>query len=377
MQSMNFTYSIYTLLLIFTVSISKCLTGFSNKHISVKIRDYTKFILIVVYSLVVGLRYNVGRDYYSYLGWFKQYKLSGHYPDVDHEFLYILLSKCLIFVGMHFSWLFIIIAFFQIYFILKALEKIRFITPWYFFFFFTSLLMFSSMNLMRQTIAFTIFFYTISLVSERRFISCAFWLLVAFGFHKSVLLFIWVYPLLHFNWYKYRFVQFSLLFVVTFVVPQVLAQLIEKGISFAGFLGYQYYIENVDEMKVITQDGMTGAGFGKYLFFIIDSLIIFYSEDLRKKYDQNFFSGYYNLYMTGILLERVFASNFILARANDYLGNFRVLILGFLCYFLFNSYENKFIGRLIVFLLSLVMLLYFFRGIDNSAAGCSPFKFFH
>jgi hypothetical protein len=77
----------------------------------------------------------------------------------------------------------------------------------------------------------------------------------------------------------------------------------------------------------------------------------------------------------GAFLERMVANNFILARTNDYLLNFRVLILAFLCYYFFESQYNKTVKRLIGSGIAVMMLAFFYRAIYNKAAQAAPFDF--
>jgi hypothetical protein len=335
----------------------------------------TTFLIIVIYSLLVGCRYDVGVDYMGYLGWYNKVRLTGNFPVENSEIGYVWLNEILVSIEAHYVFLFIIIAFLQIFFLLKAMERYNFLLPWYFFFFFTSLLMFSSMNIMRQTIAYFLFFYTITLFLDKKYWQVALLVLLGASFHKSILLFVWVYPLLRYDWFTNRYIQIGALVVVTFIASQWISIIIEYASPIINLLGYQYYIENIDQMNEITKDTSSGSGFGKYLLFFIDVFIIFFSTRIKIQYHKVHIHSFYNLYFLGAILERVFAENFILSRTNDYLVNFRVLLLSFVCFHIFKN-KVPFFQRVVAGLIVLSMLSYFYRGIDNSAAKCAPFSFF-
>ncbi|GAB3940719.1 hypothetical protein GCM10028805_02950 [Spirosoma harenae] len=379
---MESAYIVYTCLMLFTIIFSIPVLAFkpigmvSDNRYEVLYKDnrFKTILVILIYTLVIGLRYNVGKDYTAYLDWYKELFRYGHFLE-DKELGYVLLNEVLYWLNAHYSFLFISLAFLQIFFLFKALERFKFILPWYLFFFFTTLLMFSSMNIMRQTLAYFILFYCINILEEKKYISALFFFLLALSFHTSVLLVAWLYPFLKFNWFKNRIIQVCLLIFFTFFSTNILSLLTLVSSPITGSLGnYQYYLENSDQMQELTVENANGLGLGKYLWFFIDSIIIYYSLILKERFKYYSFTKFYNLYFLGVLLEKMFSGNFIFLRTNDYFLNFRVVILSFLCFYLFNK-ENRQIHNLIVGGGILITTLFFFyRGIYNSAAQCSPFQ---
>jgi|GEM_PF-1278417 len=331
------------------------------------------WISIALYTFLIGCRYYVGIDYKAYLEWYLELKETGIYPR-DIEFGYRWLNQALNYLNAHFAFLFVILAFLQILFLYKALARFPFLLPWFIFFFFTYLLMFSSLNIMRQSLAWFVFFHALNRATEGRYGPALLYLLLGFSFHKSILIGAAFLPLLGRDWFPNRWVQLGLLAVVTVLASQILVLVLRLAGPIITVAGYGYYVENLDFMYEITEEGQVGAGTARALFLILDVAIVVYSPALKENFKQYDFHRYYNLYFLGALLERIVYNNFILARTNDYLLNFRVLILGFLFYYLFNSHSQRMIKAAVGYAIGLMMTAFFYRAIYNAAAETAPYR---
>jgi hypothetical protein len=142
-------------------------------------------------------------------------------------------------------------------------------------------------------------------------------------------------------------------------------------------LGYSYYLENIDYMQEISDELKRGDGTSYILFFLIDTLIIFLSDKLSETYSTKLFKQFYGYFFIGLILSRLFADNFILARIADYFIFFRVFILSYLTFYIFRIDETKFqkihVPVLTVFLIGLIA--FYYKAIYNNAADVAPFKF--
>ncbi len=372
------TYIFYTLLMVFMILLSKPSTeAILNKQgEAIAFPSYwgpNLYILIILYSIIIGCRYYVGIDYKAYLEWYLELRETGHYPR-EIEFGYEFVNQALNYVNAHFAFLFIFIAFCQIFFMYKALEKFPFVLPWFIFFFFTYLLMFSSMNIMRQTLAWFVFFYALNLALQKKYVWAVLCIFFGFSFHKSILIGVIFFPVLGFDWFKNRNLQIGLLLLVTVLAAQILAITLKLAGPLVSAIGYEYYVENLDDIQEAADEQKVGAGTARALFFMLDVAIIWYSTELKEHFRRYDFYKYYNLYFLGALLERLVHDNFILARTNDYLLNFRVVILAFLFYYLFNSRSQKLVKEAIGYAIALMMTAFFYRAIYNAAAETSPFR---
>lgn len=374
------TYIFYTFFFLFCLFFSHKLV-LSKKLNSANFEiDFTKpvlYLYILIYSLIIGLRYNVGRDYAGYTEWFKELRHTGNFP-VDNDFGFIWLNEFLIEFDFESYNLFIVIAFLQILFLLLSIRKIAFLRSWYIFFYFTTLIFFISLNVMRQTLAFFIFAYCLQLYSDKKYYKTFFLGLLAFSFHKTVILPLLLLPFLKFEWFKNYKIQLILLFLSVFVFPFFFAIILEYMSPLINLLGYNYYIENLDYMKEITEESKKGDGLSIFLFFFADLFIIFFYEKLKLKFKKYFFVQFYNLYFIGSILSRVFADNFILARMADYFTFFRAMILAFLMFYIFNAQDTltKKIIKPIALLLCMGLLLFYYKSIYNNAGDIAPIQFF-
>lgn len=375
------TYIFYTLLMagMILLALPSVQTADGKQSVLVSSEPYQYWganliLLVILYSFIIGCRYYVGIDYEAYLEWYLELQKTGVYPR-EIEFGYEWLNYLLYYLRAHYAFLFIALAFLQILFFFQALKKFSFLIPWYIFFFFTYLLMFSSMNIMRQTLAYFIFFYALNLAMDRKYLLALLYCFLGFSFHKSILIAVALYPFLGFDWFKNKYVQIVLLLFVTAFASQILDLALQIVTPIVSLLGYSYYVENLDYMYEITEEGAVGAGTARILFFVLDMSIIWYSDELKSTFKKVDFYKYYNIYFLGAFLDRIVYDNFILARTNDYLLNFRVLILSFLCYYLFGSATDRLPKAILGGTIAVMMLAFFYRAIYNSAAQTSPFNF--
>lgn len=130
-------------------------------------------------------------------------------------------------------------------------------------------------------------------------------------------------------------------------------------------------------MNEITEENKRGDGLSIFLFFFIDLFIILFYEKLKEKFNNYSFIPFYNLFFVGLIMSRVFADNFILARIADYFIHFRVVILAFLMFYIFNvlKYPVNRIIKPVAIIICMAMLLFYYKAIYNNAAGIAPIQF--
>ena len=134
----------------------------------------TGILLVLIYTLVIGLRYDVGVDYLLY----KETYLNSMSPNADFiarngwsyfEPGFSAIVYTFTRYKAHFAWLFISIAFLQILFLYIFSKRYSFMSMWLFFFFVTSFTFFDSLNGMRQMTAFFMFLCTLKFVEQMAF----------------------------------------------------------------------------------------------------------------------------------------------------------------------------------------------------------------
>ncbi|MDP5199624.1 EpsG family protein [Flavobacterium sp. DG2-3] len=372
------TYVFYTLFPILVIVFFKIFVKEKriNNRVELDLNVPGFIIPVLFYTLIIGLRYNVGRDYAGYTQWYKELKYTGNFP-VDNDFGFVFLNKFLVNFGFESYSLFIVIAFLQILFLMLFLKSIPFIRYWYLYFFFTSLLFFVSMNAMRQTLAFLISMYCIQLLNKKNYYTLFLMAILALSIHKTVSLLFILLPVIKIEWFKNVKKQIVFFLSAVFILPKFFMILLNYLNPLINLLGYNYYMENLDMLRDYTEEHMVGEGLSVFLFFFIDFMIIIFYNRLKESFKKYYFIQYYNLFFIGVILSRMFKGNFILERISDYFIFFRLIILSFLMLYIFKvlkKSETKII-KPIALLVCIAMLLFYYRGIYNNAAEVAPIQF--
>ena len=175
---MNLAYFIYISLLIFMTGTSWLYTRVvpSQKQILLAIS-------VFIFSVVLGMRYQVGTDYASYMDIYK-FHTDFDIIEPGYRFLNIILSD----LGFSYPSIFIAVAFLQIIFFTKGIIRFGKIFPWTIFFYFTTLYIFLSLNVLRQTLAFSIFVFSIQFIWKKKFLKYCLCILFSSLFHQSAMI---------------------------------------------------------------------------------------------------------------------------------------------------------------------------------------------
>lgn len=359
---MTLAYIIYTLLLVFLI-IS---TWIYNK-IDSRNKNWFLFVTILICSLVLGFRYDVGVDFLNY-----EYIYNYQYFD-EVEDGYALINKILFSLGFSSSSIFILVAFLQLFFFTKGVENInsRYL-PFAIFFYFSTLYIFLSLNVLRQTLTFSIFLFSLKYVVNRQFIKYAVTILLASSIHRSALTLLPLYFFINIDWLLHHRIIQLILYFTTFFLSMFFSDHIWGNFQvIAQVSGYGDYAGNMDSISEIQWGDEDGLGV--YMWMLIDIwIILFFSKDRKftmTKYDISF----YNLYFIGVLLANIIAGTY-LDRANLYFQNCRIVIYSIFLYNIFKS-NNNIINIIIAVAFICVLIVFFYLGIHNKASMCAPFQF--
>lgn len=375
------TYVFYTVFGIFVILGIKTVVYTKANGQGELVIDYSSpgiYVFIFVYTIMIGLRHDVGLDYPLYTSWFNYYRDTGKFF-VDNELGFRAIIQLLTSLNLPYESLFLVLAFFQIVFLTLAISRIAFLRDWYFFFFFTSLLFFMSMNVMRQTIAYYLFFWGYFYFLDRKYLKYIGIILFGMLFHKTIVIPAVVGIFLRGDIFKQRALLISFLVAGSFLLPVILESFFKLIFPVVDWLGYGFYIKMADTLTQFTEDNHTGDGLGLILFLVIDGLIIYYSDKMKEEFKFNYFIPFFNLFVIGAILSRAFAANFLFLRIAEYFINFRALMLAFLCiYFIRNrkgSLSNYIKFTTLQSIVIVIMLAFFYKAIFNNAAGCRPWSF--
>lgn len=367
-------FFVYFFVCISLLSLGKLIK--TNVHSSLKMHSFV-IISILFFTFSMGLRFDVGIDYAGYLDEYKYISAVGKSSLLDRdkwEFLYATITNFLANNKFHFAWLFIITSFLQItFFYLGHLnKKILFLLPYSTFFMIMYLLP-SMNNVMRQFIAFMIFFYALKYVFKKDFIRYVLFIAIAFFFHKSVIVVVPFYFFINREIFlKSRKMQYVLVGIAALGGALILNFLwINFSFLFSN-LGYNSYDLYGDDLGAVKKEGNTGIG--NIITWSVILIVIYFSPRLSKFYKNRLFDMYYNLFFIGVLLKPIFGSFMVMNRLNVYFYSFRFIIMAFLCDYLINkskSLKDNALG----FFLILITLIVFTYELSIGAYNMSPFKF--
>ena len=264
---------------------------------------------IVLFSLVIGMRYNVGSDYMSYY-----YNYISQASDGMSWWLFepgfVALNRCLFFLNLPVCSLFILVSFIQIIFFYKSFQNNSCLLPIAVFLLFVLGYVFVMMNILRQAIAIMIVFagvqYLESVKNVWKFVLC---LLFAFLFHYSVVICIpmlFLYLMRTRTVMDYRWFMFTLYVILVFMQEMLL----KNAISFYDVLLNNLNISAFGDFG-LTEDRLSkfggdwqlvaGTGLGRIMNYLIVLIMIIFSGRLFDKYGMKFLN-YFRLYYWGELL---------------------------------------------------------------------------
>lgn len=328
------TFIVYTLLTFLMCYCAQRSQG------SVKTAKLLGWMPILLFTLVFGLRYGVGIDYNNYLYIYDDtegYSLSELWENERFEYGFsLILYLCHVFdapVYIFFS----ILAFLQILFLYKTFKDEDNILPYiYLTLIFTGICMTGYMNIIRQMIAACVFLYSLRYIRDNQLVKYWICCLLAFTFHKSAII---LFPL-YFIWIKKKgvinnpLIEFGILLISLCSIYLTGWQgILHKFDSFTMLLGYETYIDKEEEL--ITGGGR-GLGIFDVLQFIIYSIIVLNSKQLKDYYKSNLFNILYDIFHIGTCLGYLFNGSMLLGRMIVYFTNTQFIVIAYLLCYLYN-----------------------------------------
>lgn len=325
-------------------------------------------VALIIYSIIFGLRYGVGVDFFGYLNIYEKFRLSGGdillREDFEEGFLFII--KQLGYRNIHYGWFFGIIAFLQIFLVFYSVKKDKYIYPFLVITFFLGCSWLNFANGLRQILVMCLFFVSLRYATNKQFIWYYLFLCLAVLFHTSAIVLFLIYPLLWFKeeWFSNIKLQMFLLVLslclMRFDIILYLVDYIERG---AILLGYDSFFEKRYADRVLREHISLGIGF--YINLFIDIICIIFSTEVKHWFRHRFIVYIYNLYFVGTLLFYIFINSAIIGRLNYYFYGFRFLFAAYVLYYLFYKRREFFYILLALFFLTYVAVLY--RAESNTA----------
>lgn len=360
-------FSLLLLMIIFTIPVS----SIKSPYMDIKIVNKFFFLFpILVISVVLGCRYGVGVDYFSYKELYDSQHLHSVFDGNANEFIFSNIYYWCYKAGFPYAFVQIIlnIVFWFFFYISFDFDKRLF--RWIILFFFLTGILFLCLNIQRQSIALAILFYAIRYVEKKCFLKFLFYVFMAAGFHLSAFLFIPVYFLWHIVvCLKNKCLQI-LLWSISFLFSAYFVDLISE-LSMLLLVGTPYERYGA---SVISWETARGSGVGLIVKGLIDVFIIFYSQKIFVYLrNSSYFHIVYFLFFIGIILSNIFQYNLLLGRVAFLFVSFRIVVLAYVCDYIFC--QGKQIDKLIVISLLMLCLAYFIGMIYIENNSCSPFRF--
>ena len=291
---------------------------------------------IILFTLVFGLRYDVGIDYDNYVEAYELTEGCDSILKIWDECRFEPGFTLLIFVCHWLQapvWvLFSIVAFLQIFLLYKTFkDEDNILIYIYATLIFTGFCMYSFMNIIRHEIAFCFFLYSLKYIRDNKLIK--YWLccLLALCFHKSAFLlfplyFIWIRRKSIFNAPIIEVLLVLACFVGNFATKwQDILHLFDEAIV---VLGYEDYIDIADEMIVNSKIGVT-----RILTLLTTIIIILSSKKIKDHFKSDLFNILYDLFVVGTALSYLFLGSMMLGRIIVYFAHTQFIIWAYaLCY---------------------------------------------
>lgn len=321
-MSLTVYFTIYFIMIICSYKLS------SKKNIWSSVYVY---IAILSFSLIVGLRWNVGMDYPAYYA-----LIQGLTPEYELERIEFCPRIMMLFIQKHhlpfYLW-FIVMASIQISCFYIAINKLcKRLLPWCCFillFFFLEYFL----NIVRQGTALMIALCALAFYLEKRWLLAFLFCLFSYSFHHSsaIILFIIVVDRIK----KIPSVNFQILiFTLSIIIGATLMPIvISKFGLFTELIGYN---KSVDD--VLSQDLQVKKGSGLFVLFnyLIYYLIIFNSNRMQDNCNEVIpirkYTLFYNCFFIGICLYSSTMNNMLLSRIAMYFNISSIIIISLYLY---------------------------------------------
>ncbi len=314
------SFIIYTLLLSILIF---CGWAYQSKK-SIEIDFLNPFIVTIIlsYTFICGMRFDVGVDYPIYLETFIDLRNYGiSFFELSQEPGWIWIMKTFATNGFHYSLFFSLVAFIQITLILYAIKKHPQLLACFLFVFLCNNWFCHYQNVLRQTITISVFLVLALRVCQMKFI---WYLLICIGcffIHRTAIIMLLLYPFLRFPMQK--FIS-PIVFTAIFIVCSILGLKYDIFIMLTKLQIFGELLVAADYASYATGDKLeTGlqqsVGLG-YLLKIVINVIAILSYNKYKSWDRYIpnLSSIFFVYFIGTCINALSPTS-LLTRPNWYL----------------------------------------------------------
>ena len=353
------TIFIYTSIL-FTMMILGYIAAIRDHSMSINRKNIPKFLRfeiflsLLIFSIIFGMRYDVGEDHLHYLNDYLSLSMDRYEPLFKN--IAITLRENYI----RFSIFFSILAFIQIFLLYYTFKDEKKLYPFLTFVLFTGQYFMSWMNIIRQDIVSCIFLFSTIFIFKRKIILYLFCCILAIGFHYSAILLIPCYWILYVNkdFLKSRFLQYVVILFCGYIAltkldyTEAIIPLMDFFLSSSNIYS-SYSIHSIEYFANLTN---AGGGVSIVCQILIDLIIISYSLKLKDEFVNSRFTIFYNLYFFGTSINTLFINNLLFSRPFRCFKIFKLVVSAYLLFYLCTHLNLKNICFLIILLLLHIIL---------------------
>lgn len=250
--------------------------------------------------LISSLRYEFGADYTSYYSIFNNIKdnnMSIYIQELEKGYVY--LNRIIAFFNLDFMWIFFIITSLNLFLIYKILIWLKINPKYYWLILFLYLInynyYFYHLSMVRQSVAIYLFTFSLKYLYEKNFFKFSLLIILGSFFHKSIIIFIFIYHIIK---YINRKLMILLVILGLFIGLNqgFTVSFLKIILNVLGLEGYSHYIR-VSELN-------TGLGYILKIFISISLIILLELKNIALKeklilklYFFYYFFSFFSIYM--------------------------------------------------------------------------------
>lgn len=337
------SFVVYTSLLIFLPFLGHTANQLYLKNDSNRSYHYwgILFCIVLIFSVIFGVRYEVGIDYLNYKKIYETIQ-NGLIPDDIIEPGFYWICKIIGSLGLHYSFFFGFFCFLQIIFIILAFKNKLELLSWILIVLLSTQFM-VMMTLMRQMTFVCCFIWLVSRINSISFAKYAIIVaLCTFFFHKSAILVLPLYPFIRLRKNMCGTCLFqNIVFLVCAYLgySHFILDKFEDFSTIASFLGYSQY-EGFNVLEALFLDPNWGPR--TLIRVALVFVTILFSKKVRDYFPTVAFTQFYNLFFLGVCAEIVLYGTDVIARVFLPLYYMKLVVFAYTLYYLISNYRKNY-----------------------------------
>ena len=316
-------YSLFAFLLwTFSKSVSPLHAGYAVNKGGVKGIPKQYWWCIIVFTIVSGIRWDVGVDHTSYVSDYID-MCNGSFVvrewGMELGFLYV--SKVFAELGLHYVFYMAFWAFLQIYFVIYAYKENKEVVPYILILIVLGGYYFSWMNGIRQNVVACFFLFFSQYIQKKKL--WKYLLCVALGYliHSSAVILVPIFFLVYDKYVWNRTWVTISIFITCIIIgqtPMFVSQINNLDVLLS-FIGYDYYSDLMDKFTDVSNFRSFNIGPRMIVNLVTYFICILCYKQASKYYNSPYFDLVFKLYFIGVCWYCLFVNTLgIFLRPNYY-----------------------------------------------------------